>query len=131
MNGLAPHPGANERRMTRHSARPSRIERISLLAPTAVFLLGAIDAYGNGESVLAGANAVAGVFNVVALRFIARSPRQVQLGLFAVNAVFAFLMCYIAFMAGKKGLPYAWAVAAIVFLVVGWTRFGPPRKVPS
>jgi len=99
-------------------------ERKSLLISAGVFALGAIDAYQTGDYLIAGASTAMALCNLAASALLERSRDTVQLSLFVLNAASALLMTYSTIRAGKQWLPYAWALAALIFLVIGWMKHG-------
>lgn len=105
-------------------ARVSKRDRRALLVGAVVFALGAVEAYQTGNNLIAVANVAMAFFNLLALRMLHRAPDIVQLALFLLNAATALLMVYSTHQAGKRWLPYAWALAALTFVVGGWLKHG-------
>lgn len=99
-------------------------ERASLVAGAVVFLLGGLDAYLVANYLVAVPSIAMATCNLLAIRLLPRASDAVQLGLFVLNAALAMLTAYSTYAAGKQWLPYAWGLAAVVFLIVGATKHG-------
>jgi len=99
-------------------------ERVPLVVGAVVFLLGGMAAYDVSDYVVAVPSVVMAVCNLLAIRFLPRAPDAVQLGLFVLNGALALLTAYSTYAAGKQWLPYAWGLAAVVFLIAGAAKHG-------
>lgn len=53
--------------------------------------------------------------NLIALRFMSSHSLQTNVILFILNGITGLFVGYSYYLAGKKGLPYAWLVVAFVY----------------
>ncbi len=101
---------------------------LPLLIGAFPFLLAGIDALAGGKPLLGAANLLMAATNLLALRFIGKTPDMTSLWIHLANAALACAVGYDYFLEGKKGLPWAWAVATAAFLVVAAVSYRKARR---
>ncbi len=94
-----------------------RKQKLPLIVAASVFLISALASFMSGNFTFAFLNLAMALLNFVALRFIERMPERTNALIHLANAVLAFFTAYDFFRAGKKGLPYAWLIAGLVFTI--------------
>ncbi len=95
-----------------------RKRKLPLVLGALPFLMGGLDGISEGHYAVGVVNVLMAVANLIAARFVDRSPEMTNVVIHCCNAVVAVIVGYDYFLQGKKGLPYAWCVAAVFFLVV-------------
>ena len=79
----------------------------------------------NGKLAFGAINLAMALANLLATRFVERAPRSTNGILLFCNALVAWVVGYDYLLQGKKGLPYAWLVVGILYLigsVVFWRK---------
>jgi hypothetical protein len=103
--------------------KSARKQQAPLIFGGVVFFIGGIDALQNGDLLVGGPSLIAGLLNLVAVRFVASSPRIVALLLNVLNAILAGVMALSSVLAGKQYIQYAWGVAALFFVIAAFLAF--------
>ena len=84
--------------------------RLILLVGSIAFLFNGWDSLDSNNYFLAACNFCLALANLVSLYFINGKPRKVNLILFVLNSVLAFVIAFNYFENGKKVLPWAWTI---------------------
>ena len=94
--------------------------RLPLMIGSIPFLMAGIDAFSQQKSFWGGVNLAMVAINLSALFFIKRHAKITNFVLFMCNSIVAFLQGYHYYLDGKKGLPYAWAIAGLFYIVAAF-----------
>ncbi len=103
--------------------------KLPLLIGAIPFLLAGIDGLGQGKPLLGVANLLMAATNLLALRFVGEAPEMTGFWIHLANAAVACVVGYDYFLEGKKGLPWAWALAAVAFVVAAVVFYRRARRV--
>ncbi len=95
--------------------RLKKSDKLPLIIGVIPFLLAGIDSAQQKDVAMAVANFVMVTANLLALRFLADHALRTNVILFILNGFMALVMSWSLFLAGKKGLPYAWIVVACFY----------------
>ncbi len=104
--------------------------KLPLIIGALPFLMAGLDAFDQGRHLLAAVNLLMTAVNWIAVRFISKAPEKTNAVVHLCNAAVAGFVSYDYFQQGKQWLPYAWIVAAGVFLgmaVVSYRRARQPQ----
>ena len=107
-----------------------RKQQLPLIAGAAVFLLAAVVAYQDNDIIFALIYVLMFALNFAALKFVERLPAQTNTILSLANALLSFYQSYQFFQIGKKGLPYAYLIAAVGFLITTYFTFKKQSAKP-
>lgn len=112
--------------------KTERRKQAPLILGAVVFLVGGIDALQSQDYLVGVSSVLAGVLNLVAARFVLKSPRATTVLLHVLNAIVAGVMVLASVWAGKSYIQYAWAAAVLMFLIAAFRtsrngRFGEER----
>ncbi len=102
--------------------------KLPLIIGALPFLLASLDAFDQGSTVLAAVNLMMTAANWIAVRFVSKAPEMTSAVIYFCNALVAAFLSYDYFQQGKQGLPYAWVVAATVFLVAAAVFYRRARR---
>ena len=100
---------------------PTRREKLRIRLPLLIgaipFLATGIDALVHGKVFFGTVNVAMAAANLLALRFAEKTPAHTQGVLFVLNALVAWVVGWDYYLAGKKGLPYAWLVVGFFYSI--------------
>ncbi len=102
--------------------------KLPLLIATIPFLAGGVDSLNQGKSLLGVANLLMAATNLLAFEFAGRTPEMTGVWIHLANAAVACVVGYDYFLAGTRGLHWAWAVAAAAFLVAAAVSWRQARR---
>lgn len=107
--------------------------KLPLLVGAIPFLLAGLDGFARGKPLFGTLDLMLGLINLIAARFVGRTPTAANIALFLTNAGLAAVMSWNYFEQDKRTLPYAWIVVAAGFLVaaVVSSRRTRPEAAPS
>ena len=92
--------------------------RLQFVLTAIAFFLGGFDSLDSADMPLAVANFIVAFFNLAGAVLVVRMRHLTNIGLFALNAVFAAYYSYHLHMAGKRRLPYAWAFICLLSIAL-------------
>ncbi len=105
--------------------------RLPLIIGSIPFILASLDAFSQQNDFWAFVNLVMVVINLSALMVIRRFSKITNFALFMCNSLVAFLLGYYYYLEGKKGLPYAWAVVGILFIIFAFVMYNNSKATPE
>lgn len=92
--------------------------KIALIGTGIAFIISGIDCLENNLMVIAISSFIVGIINIVASLFMIKHQFFIKISLLIINALFAFLSCYIYFESGRDKIQYGWAAVGIISLIV-------------
>lgn len=102
--------------------------KLPLLIGTILFLAGGVDSLSQGKSLLGVANLLMAATNLLAFEFAGKTPEMTGVWIHLANAAVASVVGYDYFLAGTRGLHWAWAVAAAAFVVAAAASYRQARR---
>jgi hypothetical protein len=102
-----------------------------LIAGAIVFLLAAIGAYQGGDKLFLLIYSAIFAINVAAIKFVERLPVETNLIVSLANGLLCFYQAYYLFQIGKKGLPYAYLIAGIGFMIAAYVALRKRSAQPT
>jgi hypothetical protein len=91
--------------------------KIMLIGTGIAFIMSGIDCIENELIFIAVLSFAVGIINIAASIYLNKYPFFVKIFLLIINAVFAFLSCYIYIKVGRDRIQYGWALVGIVSIV--------------
>lgn len=81
------------------------------------FLLSGYDALDHGKVAFGILNILVALANLASIRFIKKRAAETNIVLMLLNSGVAALVTRDYYLAGKKGLPYAWAAVTVAYFI--------------
>lgn len=91
--------------------------KLPLIIGAFPFLLAGIDSIQQQYIIFGSANLFVAFLNLISLNFVAKHYYPVNIILSICNALLSFFISYNYYLMGKKGLPYAWIIIGIGFII--------------
>ncbi len=104
------------------------VYKLPLILTGFVLILSGFDALSFDYKILGYVSILIGFVNLVALKFVFGHPDKINAILFFLNSVLSFILSNHYFVEGKKGLPYAWIVTGLFYIVLTIMFFKKSKK---
>lgn len=98
-------------------SKSKRKTNLPLIVGAIPFLITGFDALAQKDILFGAANLMMGFANLIALRLVDKSPAISNAGLFILNSAMSFFVSYKYYLDHKKGLPYAWIMIGLGYIV--------------